>query len=224
MPSTHLAPTPSGSLVEPVVEGQCPGCGWTPPAYLPANLITYALHDHRSHACTGTASSVTVAAEVPAWPSWRRRFALLLGVLAMAAATVATVGIAMAPAVLAAGVTVTVLWSGHRAVVWRVGSRRVHRLTIDLGPGYHAELQRQAREATDGSVTDLLRQALALHRYVWEHRDAELLTRAEPSEPIVQLTLCNHRRQGASRPTRARRWPRPLLVAVSAAAAARRPQ
>lgn len=62
------------------------------------------------------------------------------------------------------------------------------RLVIDLAPGYHAELSRLAEER-GLSVTDLLRGALALDRYVWENRGGELLTRDQASGDVRQVVL-----------------------------------
>lgn len=61
-------------------------------------------------------------------------------------------------------------------------------LRIDLAPGYHAELLRQMEER-GLSVTDLVRGALALDRYVWENRGGELLTRDQASGEVRQLVI-----------------------------------
>lgn len=48
------------------------------------------------------------------------------------------------------------------------------KLTINVAPDVHEELRRLA-EAQGITITDLIKRAVALHKFVWEHRDGELL-------------------------------------------------
>lgn len=48
------------------------------------------------------------------------------------------------------------------------------KLTINLAPEVHAELQRMADERGI-TITELIKRSVALDKFVWEHRDAELL-------------------------------------------------
>jgi hypothetical protein len=69
-----------------------------------------------------------------------------------------------------------------------VAEERYKKLTINLAPDYHAELVRLA-EARGITITDLIKGALALDKYVWEHRDAELLMKDKDSDTIRQIVL-----------------------------------
>lgn len=48
------------------------------------------------------------------------------------------------------------------------------KLTINLSEDVHAELSRLAGEQ-GCTITELIKRAVALNRFVWEHRDGELL-------------------------------------------------
>lgn len=48
------------------------------------------------------------------------------------------------------------------------------KLTIRMHPDAHAALQRLAEEQ-GCTVTDLIKRSVALNKFVWEHRDAQLL-------------------------------------------------
>jgi predicted transcriptional regulator len=49
-------------------------------------------------------------------------------------------------------------------------------LTIKMAPDVHAELADLA-EQRGISITELIKRAVALDKFCWEHRDAELLVR-----------------------------------------------
>lgn len=49
------------------------------------------------------------------------------------------------------------------------------KFTINVAEDVWSELQHLANEMTGGSVTELVRQAVALQKFAWEHRDGELL-------------------------------------------------
>lgn len=48
------------------------------------------------------------------------------------------------------------------------------KLTINVAPDVHEELQRLA-DAQGITITDLIKKSVALNKFVWEHRDGELL-------------------------------------------------
>jgi hypothetical protein len=50
------------------------------------------------------------------------------------------------------------------------------KLTINVSPELHEDLQRMANERGI-TITELIRRAVALDKFVHEHRDAELLLR-----------------------------------------------
>lgn len=52
------------------------------------------------------------------------------------------------------------------------------KLTINLAPDVHAELQRLADEQGI-TITELIKRAVALHKFVWEHRHGELLVKED---------------------------------------------
>ena len=60
------------------------------------------------------------------------------------------------------------------------------KLTINLAPELHEDLQRMA-EARGITITELIRRAVALDKFVWEHRDAELLLK--DGDEIRQIVL-----------------------------------
>ena len=60
------------------------------------------------------------------------------------------------------------------------------KLTINLAPELHEELQRMAEERGI-TITELIRRAVALDKFVWEHRDAELLLK--DGDEIRQIVL-----------------------------------
>jgi hypothetical protein len=60
------------------------------------------------------------------------------------------------------------------------------KLTINVAPEIHAELQRLADEQSI-SITELIKRAVALHKFVWEHRHGELLIKE--GDDIKQIVL-----------------------------------
>lgn len=61
------------------------------------------------------------------------------------------------------------------------------KLTINMSNEVHAELARLAEERGI-TITELIKRAVALDKYVWEHRDAELLLKdGESVRQIVML-------------------------------------
>jgi len=206
MPPGSTPTLRTGALAAPAADQRCPGCSWTVPTYVPADLVTYALHDHR-HACAAPAGSPDLAVTAIVECSAHHSFALLAPSVAVAAAIAVTTGHAPVAAVVAASVmaVAAVRW-GYQAALRRAARRQVHRLMIDLDPDYRAELTRDADAATDGSIPELIRQAIALHRYVWDHSDAELLIGTDASAAVVRLALCSHRRSLARRAAWVRRW------------------
>ncbi len=60
------------------------------------------------------------------------------------------------------------------------------KLTINVHPDVHAELAKLA-DAQGITLTELIKRSVALHRFVWEHRNAELLLR--DGEEIKQVVL-----------------------------------
>ena len=60
------------------------------------------------------------------------------------------------------------------------------KLTINLAPELHEELQRMADERRI-TITELIRRAVALDKFVWEHRTAELLLK--DGDQIRQIVL-----------------------------------
>ena len=60
------------------------------------------------------------------------------------------------------------------------------KLTINLAPELHEDLQRMA-EARGITITELIRRAVALDKFVWEHRNAELLLK--DGDEIRQIVL-----------------------------------
>jgi predicted transcriptional regulator len=51
---------------------------------------------------------------------------------------------------------------------------RYKKLTINVSPEVHEELQRLA-DARGITITELIKRAVALEKFVWEHREGELL-------------------------------------------------
>ena len=79
---------------------------------------------------------------------------------------------------------------------FRRARREVQQLVIGLTPQAHADLVRQAEEAGCPTATELVRQSLALHRYVLDNLDGELLTRPLPDDTIVQQLILGDGRRG----------------------------
>ncbi len=63
---------------------------------------------------------------------------------------------------------------------------RYKKLTINVAPDVHAELSRMAEERGI-TITELFKRAVALDKFVWEHRDAELLMK--DGETVRQIVL-----------------------------------
>lgn len=64
-------------------------------------------------------------------------------------------------------------------------SDRYKQLKINVAPDLHAELARLADEQGI-TITDLIKRAVALHKFVWEHRSGELLIReGDETERVV---------------------------------------
>lgn len=61
-----------------------------------------------------------------------------------------------------------------------------HKLTINIAPEVYAELQKLADEM-GLSLTEMIRNAVALQKFVWEHRDGELLIREH--DDVRQIVL-----------------------------------
>lgn len=60
------------------------------------------------------------------------------------------------------------------------------KLTINLAPDVRDEIQ-QLADAQGLTLTELIKQAVALDKYVWEHRDGELLVRH--GDTVTQIKL-----------------------------------
>ena len=61
------------------------------------------------------------------------------------------------------------------------------RLTINLSPELHKELVEMANERGI-TVTELIRRAIALDKFMWEHRDADLLLKeGDQVQKIVRV-------------------------------------
>lgn len=66
--------------------------------------------------------------------------------------------------------------------------QRYKKLTINLAPEVHEELQRLADERGI-TITELIKRAVALDKFVWENRDAELLLKDKDGDTIRQIVL-----------------------------------
>lgn len=64
---------------------------------------------------------------------------------------------------------------------------RYKKLTINVAPEVHEELQRLADEMGGITITELIKRAVALQKFVWEHRDGELLIRE--GDKVKQIVL-----------------------------------
>jgi hypothetical protein len=62
------------------------------------------------------------------------------------------------------------------------------KLTINLAPEVHEDLQRMADER-GVTITELIRRAIALDKFVYEHRDADLLLRERDGRELRQIVL-----------------------------------
>lgn len=60
------------------------------------------------------------------------------------------------------------------------------KLTINIASDLHGEIQRTAEERGI-TITELIRRAIALDKFVWDHRDAELLVKN--GEDVRQIVL-----------------------------------
>jgi predicted CopG family antitoxin len=69
-----------------------------------------------------------------------------------------------------------------------VAERRYKKLTINVAAEVYDELQKMAEER-DLTVTDLVKRAIALDRFVWENRDGELLIKDKDSDTVRQIVL-----------------------------------
>lgn len=67
-----------------------------------------------------------------------------------------------------------------------MAEQRYKKLTINVSPEVHEELQRLADERGI-TITDLIKRAVALDKFVWEHRDAELLLKE--GDTVRQIVL-----------------------------------
>lgn len=63
----------------------CPACGWTTPAYVPVELITYAVADHRHYACA-LATGVGLRTRLSRWARRHLVLAMTLAVMPVLAA------------------------------------------------------------------------------------------------------------------------------------------
>lgn len=64
---------------------------------------------------------------------------------------------------------------------------RYKKLTINVAPEVHEELQRLADEMGGITITELIKRAVALQKFVWDHRSGELLLRE--GETLRQIVL-----------------------------------
>jgi hypothetical protein len=67
-----------------------------------------------------------------------------------------------------------------------MAEQRYKKLTINVSPELHEELQRLAEEQ-DITVTDLIKRSIALQKFIWEHRDGEILIKE--NDTIRQIVL-----------------------------------
>lgn len=67
-----------------------------------------------------------------------------------------------------------------------MAEQRYKKLTINVSPEVHEELLRLADERGI-TITDLIKRAVALDKFVWEHRDAELLIK--DGDTVRQIVL-----------------------------------
>jgi len=68
-----------------------------------------------------------------------------------------------------------------------VAEQRYKKLTINVAPDVHEQLQKLADEMGGITITDLIKRAVALQKYVWEHRNGELLIKEGDS--VRQIVL-----------------------------------
>jgi hypothetical protein len=76
--------------------------------------------------------------------------------------------------------------AGARREEASVADQRYKKLTINLTPEFHEELSALAEERGI-TITDLIKRAIALDKYVWEHRNGELLLKED--DTIRQIVL-----------------------------------
>lgn len=140
------------------------------------------------------------AVEAAAGWVWDRYCVVAVGLVVLDIAVLRVVGGShIGPAALACAVAVVAcLRVASWADEFRRARHKVRRLVIGLTPQAHADLVRQAEETGCPTITELVRQSLALHRYVLDDLDGELLTRPLPDKTIMQQLILGDGRLGRS--------------------------